>query len=247
MTEETILQSTNHCSEVEILNLTENERNYLKRKFINITKGTKYVTNIVNTLPLNIPFHDDYIEMLLKCHPNSNKIKNIEYLVVRIRPPFKRKALFIKNKCEEKEDDVSYKYCLRALFNKYNKKENNISRIMRTFRDVVSNTKKKEFWSKITSDNICEECGTLICDKLHIDHFKYTFQQLLDEFIGNNKIIFASIKVFENEGKEYEFEDKELQMNWINYHDNKVIFKALCKTCNLSNGTYGYKKNNELY
>jgi hypothetical protein len=45
----------------------------------------------------------------------------------------------------------------------------------------------------------------------------------------------------------YEFEDKDLQQNWVIYHDNKAIFKSLCKKCNLSNGTYGYKKNKNLY
>jgi hypothetical protein len=221
-------------------------KNFLQNKFKNITNGTKFVTSFINNQPINTPFRDNDIESLLNCHPNRYKIKNIEYqyLVVRIRPPFNGKALYIKNESEESEDDVSYKYCLRALFNKYSKSENNINRIMRTFRDVISNTKRKHFFLSFTS-YICQQCENAI-DNLHIDHYKFTFQQILDEFICDNEIDFSSIKVFEN-NNEYEFEDKNLQLNWVNYHDNRVIFKALCRKCNLTNGSYGYKKNHKLY
>ena len=196
------------------------ENNYLQNKFENITKGTKYVTSFINNQPIDTPFRDNDIELLLKCHPNEDKIKDIKYLVVKIRPPFNGKALYIKNYCDDTEDDVSYKYCLRALFNKYSKTENNVNRIMKTFRDVISNTKRKQFFLNFTG-NICQQC---------------------EEFID-----FSSIKVLENNNNLYEFEDKYLQQNWVNYHDNKAIFKALCKKCNLSNGTYGYKKNKNLY
>ena len=62
----------------------------------------------------------------------------------------------------------------------------------------------------------------------------------------NNNISFSSIKVFENNNI-YEFNDNNLQSIWIDYHDNKAVFEALCIRCNLTNGTYGYKKNNILY
>jgi hypothetical protein len=217
----------------------------LQNKFGNITNGTKYVTSFINNQSINTPFRDNDIETLLTFHPNEEKIKEIEYIIVRLRPPFNGKALYIKNKYDDNEEDVSYKYCLRALFDKYNKTENNINRIMKTFRDTISNTKRKQFFLNYTG-KICQQCKNNIYT-LHIDHYQYTFQQLLDEFICDNKINFSSIKVFENSNNLYEFEDKVLQTNWVNYHDNKAIFKALCIKCNLSNGTYGYKKNKNLY
>jgi len=115
---------------------------------------------------------------------------------------------------------------------------------MRAFRDVIGNTKRKEFFLNLTS-NICQQCENTI-DILHIDHHRITFQQILDEFLAENGIHFASIEVYEN-NNEYEFQDKDLQRRWIKYHDNKAIFKALCRKCNLMNGRYGYKKNIKLY
>jgi hypothetical protein len=122
------------------------EKNILQDKFKNITNGAKYITAFINTQVIDKPFHDNDIESLLTYHPNEDKIKDIEYLVVRLRPPFNGKALYIKNKSNDTEDDVSYKCCLRALFDKYNKSENNINRIMRTFRDSIYSTKRKEFF-----------------------------------------------------------------------------------------------------
>ncbi len=220
-------------------------KNYLQCKFENLTKGTKYVTSFITEQQIDTPFHDNDIESLLKYHPNEDKIKDIEYLIVRIRPPFNRKALYIKNKCDDNEEDVSYKYCLRALFGKYNKDENNINCIVRAFRDAISHTKKKTYFLEYT-DNNCQQCGKET-DELHIDHYRYTFQRILDEFICVNNISFSSIKVSENMNNLYEFNDDNLSTKWIYYHDNKATFKALCVRCNLTNGTYGYKKNKSLY
>jgi hypothetical protein len=220
-------------------------KNYLQSKFENLTKGTKYVTSLITNQLVDTPFRDSDIESLLKYHPSEEKIKDIEYLIVKIRPPYNRKALYIKNRCDESEEDVSYKYCLRVLFGKYNEDENNVNRIVRAFRDVISHTKKKDYFLDYR-DNICQQCNKET-DNLHIDHYRYTFQRILDEFIFNNNISFSSIKVFENTNNEHEFNDNNLQSKWIDYHDNNAVFKALCVRCNLTNGTYGYKKNKKLY
>lgn len=173
----------------------------LRKKFVNITKGTKYITSFIDNQPTNIKFHDNVIEELLKYHPDEDKIKDVEYLIIRIRPPYNNKALYIKNKNDEHEDDVSYKYCLRALFDKFSEGENHIFKIMKSFRDAIHHTKRKEFFLN-NMDDICQQCEK-IDDNIHIDHYRYTFQQILDEYIYNNEINFASIEVFENSNNEY--------------------------------------------
>ena len=42
------------------------ENNYLQNKFGNITKGTKHVTSFINNQPIDTPFRDNDIELLLK-------------------------------------------------------------------------------------------------------------------------------------------------------------------------------------
>jgi hypothetical protein len=217
----------------------------LKKKYKNLTQGTKILTLIITTKPIDTPFRDNDIELLIKQHPNEKKIKNIEYLIIRIRPPYNQPALFIKNIDNDKEDDVSYKSCLKNLFGKYDREENNKDRILRTFRDSISNSKKKNYFL-FNYDNGCENCSSF--DNINIDHYNLSFQKILDNFLSSNSNIkFLSLKVFENANNIFEFEDKNITEKWIEYHDSRATFRILCKSCNSSNGSYGYKKNKKLY
>ena len=67
----------------------------------------------------NIPRDD---ETTLRTAPTSAKTSDkmtasrqntiTEYLIVKIRPPYNKKSLFVKNIREHDEQNVSYKYCL---------------------------------------------------------------------------------------------------------------------------------------
>ena len=216
----------------------------LKTEFKNLSQGTKKITSIITNQNINIPFHDDLLEQLVNCHPTKGKIRDIDYLIVRIRPPYNKKALYIKNKDDEKEDDVSYKNCLRNLFGKFNNGKDNYDRILQAFRDTISETKRKDFFLNSNYKH-CQDCG--LSNAINIDHFELPFQEIVDKFIFENNIDFCRIKVFENSSNLYEFEDKKLQQEWVQFHDEKAKFQFLCKSCNSSNGSYGYKKRKELY
>ena len=118
----------------------------IKKTFKNLTNGAKHITTIINNQPINISFINEEIELLLKQHPNKEKITDIEYLVVRIRPPYNKKSLYVKNITDDYEQDVSYKYCLKSLYGKYSEENNNRDRIIRAFRDTVGNSKKRKFF-----------------------------------------------------------------------------------------------------
>jgi hypothetical protein len=78
-------------------------------------------------------------------------------------------------------------------------------------------------------------------DKIHIDHYMISFQQILDNFIEAQTIIFLKLKVYENNNL-YEFTDKNITEDWIKFHDEKVKYRVLCPNCNISLSSYGYKK-----
>jgi len=90
----------------------------IKKKFKNMTNGTKLITELIKHQPIGLHFRDEEIELLLKQHPNQGKITEIEYLVVQIRRPYNQPALFVKNTTDILEQDISYKYCLKALYSK---------------------------------------------------------------------------------------------------------------------------------
>lgn len=218
----------------------------LKKTLKNITNGKKHITNFIDNQPINTPFNDDIIRLLLTFHPNRREknVDNIEYVVVRIRPPYNHKSLYIKTK-DKPEDDISYILCLKVLYEKYDKTQHTISDITSTFRNTISNTSRQIFFFDncvFEDDNYYGICG--ICnkrDKPDIDHYPIPFQQILDDFLTENKIIFKNIK-FKEIHNCLEFIDYELQNKWIRYHDKTAKFRVLCKYCNRSNGSNGYKK-----
>lgn len=224
----------------------------IKKTFKNVTTGTNHITTIINNQPINVPFRNEEIELLLKQHPNKEKITDIEYLVVKIRPPYNKKSLYVKNVTDENEQDVSYKYCLKSLYGKYSKDNNNHDRIIRAFRDTIGNKKKRKFFLEtdyIIDDDgnyngICDNCNKN--DKIHIDHYMFSFQQILDDFIQRQTITFSKLKVYENNNL-YEFTDKKISEDWINFHDENAQYRVLCPSCNMSLSSYGYKKNINLY
>ncbi len=67
----------------------------IESKLINKTKGCKYATNIINEQVLNKHFRNIDIEEILQFHPESIKkgVSNIDYLVVRKRPPYNTMSL----------------------------------------------------------------------------------------------------------------------------------------------------------
>jgi hypothetical protein len=223
----------------------------IKKKYKNYTNGTKQITTFLNEQDLNVAFNDENIELLLKQHPNENKVQNIEYLIVRIRPPYNKRALFIKNFNASSEDDVSYKYCLRSLYGLYDSKKNNMSRILSAFRDSTFETRKINFFYNqnisygVNNEYIglCANCKTE--SKINVDHYEIPFKKIFDDFLKNNtEVIVEYINVFENEKKCYEFTDITLKDKWVNYHDKIATYRLLCNTCNSSLGTYGYKNPN---
>ena len=74
----------------------------------------------------------------------------------------------------------------------------------------------------------------------------HSFQQILDDFIQKQSITFSKLEVYENNNL-YEFTDKKIVEDWINFHDEKAEYRVLCPSCNMSLSSYGYKKTINLY
>ena len=96
---------------------------------------------------------------------------------------------------------------------------------------------------KLKGFGTCENCFK--DDKLDIDHFKIPFSKILDDFLLLNDLDLLKTSIQEEKTR-YKIIDIELKNKWIKYHDEKVIYKCLCKTCNCSLGDYGYKKNKNI-
>lgn len=220
---------------------------YLINELKNITTSYKVITSIIKKKRVGLKFKDDETLLtLLEYHPTKNiKKSNIEYLVVRIRPPFNTLSLFYKmdNK-DHIEDDVSYRLCLQVLFKKYDKQSSMREDIMSALRSECCYGTKKTFFETNTVQE-CRLCQTTI--NIVVDHVGITYQNILDRFLEETSNVLESFEIYENTiNNEIRLTDNNLAEEWLNFHDSLATYRFLCKTCNLRCGSYGYISKNKL-
>jgi hypothetical protein len=154
-------------------------------------------------------------------------------------------ALYIKTK-NNNLDDISYRMCILNLFNKYNKIQNITNQKISAFRNAINNKYKEEYMKKniIYENNLkngeCFNCKKN-CNDIHVDHYKLSFKEIFETFIKINNYKLENINVTEKNNL-IQIDNLFLKNEWINYHDSRVIYKIMCGFCNMSLGTYGYKK-----
>ena len=207
----------------------------LKELFESFNNGRKIITSRINNYEMYKNFNDELLENLLTNHPTKS-ISNIEYLIIKPHKIFKTKTLYYKQP-NKQEDNVSYKLCIQNIFGQYSTEKNTKTNKISSFRNSISNTKRKVFQSNL-KNNCCEQCDEY-CDKPHIDHYKISFKQIFEQFLNLKKIKIEEVDTFYSSCLHH-ITDKTLKKDFIDYHDGLVTYKLLCPKCNTSNGTYGY-------
>ena len=204
-----------------------------KEKYKNITNAKKYFSKLLKQYNENINFNNNEILELLEYHPTKNiKKENIEYLVMKKRPPYYKLALYYK--INNNLDDISYIECLKVLYNKYNKEDNIIYDINQAFRNISERGTKKDFKLN-NNNNICTNCN-IKTDKLETDHYPIPYKKILDDFIKDNNINLPKLK-YKKINNQYYLDDKTLSNKFLNYHDKTAKYRLLCKSCNCHFGS----------
>ncbi len=88
----------------------------------NMTQANKYVSSIIQSLQEDVMIEDSAIK----------ELNDIEWLKLKTRPPFKQLSLTYKK--DGKEDDISWKLCIRNLYGKYSADEEHEKDIKQAFR-----------------------------------------------------------------------------------------------------------------
>jgi len=213
----------------------------LKTKLKNIQNGTKYITNIINIQELNQEFKNEELELLLKNHPNieGKGLKELEYLKVKLISPYNTRGLYIKSLNSEYEEDISYKKCIKNLFGKYDLNDNKYDKIKQMFRSIIYEGCRRIYYMEntINGEGECENCNKN--ELVDIDHYKISFQQILDSYLKFKDIndILEEIKI---ESNQLCLNNENINEEWKKYHDSIVDYRLLCRSCNSSFGSYGY-------
>lgn len=212
-----------------------------KNKLQNISKGKKYITNkLKTTYTVGCVFrNDDELSLLLRFHPTKT-ITNIDYLVLRHRPPFNDIALYYKQKDEDEEDDVSYVACIQNMFGKYDFDKVTLRFINHGLRTAVfdSDYRKQFFGSR---SNICFHCQKET-DMLHVDHYETPFVKIVDDFMSLNNRNIMDTEVVETSDGKISIVDEALKVDWVRYHDSVANYQISCTSCNMKKGCYKYPK-----
>lgn len=218
--------------------------NSLKNNLKNITNGKKYITNIIEKYSENEKINNIEILQLLQYHPTKDiDIENIDYLIMKIRKPFNKLALYYKYKYNEKEDDVSYILCIKNLFGKYDKSKHYEEDVMTAFRNESHIGSKKQYF--LDNTNIKDELFYGICENCKIetrnittDHFPIPYKQIFLNFINKENIILQNIEIYENGENEIRIKNKELANKFNIFHDEYANYRLLCQPCNSHFGSY---------
>lgn len=218
-------------------------------KYKNMSQAKKRIRSIINNVEKDTKFLNNEIISLLLHHPDKRvqKKEDIEYLMVKYHPLWvSTLALFIKTKGNE-EDNVSWMKCIKNLFNKFDKEKNSLQHIKSAFREEIAGTSRRDFF--YTKLNEVEKIGKSwrgICTQckerkiISSDHKPpFVFKIILRDFLKEEHIKLKNVK-FHRENGLYKLTDTVFKNKWISFHDDKVEWQLLCRSCNSKNGTYGF-------
>jgi hypothetical protein len=219
----------------------------LKQLCPNMTKANKYISSIINSFNEGELIENIYISELVKYHPTKEiDIYKLDWFKMKKRQPFNKLALFYKYNRNEKEDDISWKLCIRNLYGKYNRDTEYDNDVKMAFRNESHIGSKKQYFidnTHITNDEFIGKCNNCKITTLKIttDHYLVPYKKIFDTFIKDNNITLHNIDIFENDQFEIRLKDNELSYKWLTYHDNEANYRLLCSSCNSHFGCYGYK------
>ena len=216
----------------------------LKKQLKNVTQGRRYITNLIEHYPPNKIMHDIVILELLQYHPTKNiDTRDIEYLIIKVRKPFNKMALYYKYKNNDTEEDISYTLCIKNLFGKYNRDQHYEENVRSAFRHESHRGSKKQYFitnTCIRNDlfyGICQHCK-IDTNNITTDHFPIAYQEILSHFIKIEKIVLLNIDIYENEINEIRIKNQELAIKFLVFHDEMANYRLLCKSCNSHFGSY---------
>jgi hypothetical protein len=218
----------------------------LKKKCKTMTSANKYISSILNKYNEDVNIINEYIFEIIKYHPTKKLDRsNIEWLQMKKRPPYNNLALCYKDKYTSKIDDISWKLCIRNLYDKYDNSKEKINNIKSAFRNESHFGSKKIYYIEHTKnkDNkflgVCENCNVETTN-ITIDHYPVPYKKIFENFISNNEILLNIINVIENNNNELRLKDRDLALIWLQYHDSNSKYRLLCKSCNSRFGSYNY-------
>ena len=205
----------------------------VRKRFKNITKGKQIIKEKMKEIGCGNTFMWKSLERLVKFHPEK-KINEVEYFVIRERPPYMNEAIYYKEEGKE-EDCISINMCLRNIFGKIDFKKEKRKDILQALRNSIKDGARMDFInSKSNCENVCENCKAT--GKMFIDHYPIPFIDLVNGYCKYKGIELESLNTIYVDNV-YCLDINEDE-DFRKYHDSLAKYRFLCPMCNSRFGDY---------
>ena len=206
-------------------------------KFVDLYQSKQRIkSKFYDVIEPNYTFTNKSLEALVKYHPTKT-INEVEYFVYRIKGQGK-KILFMKTKGYD-ESTIGLNTCLENYFGQYSDRKTFLINIKYAFRQAISNGKREKYLLSHTDNGvgICENCKTKT--EMAIDHYPISFKKILADFLLYEGLTLDDLLYIRCPNENIiKLKDLELKKRWIDYHENIVNYRCLCKSCNSRFGCY---------
>ena len=216
---------------------------------------------------LNERFQSELLVQLMHHQPSTRRVPvaDIDAFVRMKRPPHNNVCLFAILRSSGRTSDVSWLRSVRNLYGRHDEEAEATRRVIAAFRNEIhtSSPKMREARAAFTVGP-CADCGKR--RKLAIDHAGVPFAQILDGFLISsraewNAFIDATRGAADTDRAPPPFvpsacigsialrwyngahilADRTLARLWCDWHEARAELVGLCKPCNSSKGSGGYR------
>jgi hypothetical protein len=203
----------------------------------NLTQAHKRMSAVLKSYKLNVEFQDQELRDLVAHHPGRKiKQESLTGFLKANRAPYNRPCLFAL--VGSRTVDVSWVKCLRNLYEMHDKDKVKRQRVIGAFRAEAEHCKAMRTAHELYDIGACGACEK-VC-KLAVDHDGKPFAKIVDEFVEHKGMPLESVALSWT-GLTHEFRCRLLAAEWHAWHDANAVLVGLCRSCNCSKGSGGYR------
>jgi len=211
----------------------------------NLTQAHKRVSAMLKAYKMNALFDNEQLRELLNHSPGRRvKAESVVGFMKAKRPPYNRPCLYAVvrpatiRSSANRHVDFSWVKCLRNIFDKHDKSKVKRQRAIGAFRVEAEKCQSMVDAHELYDVGACDACGK-IC-KLAVDHDGKPFAQIVDEFLASKGLALEGVLVEWN-GLGHGFRCRVLAGEWHKWHEANANLVGLCRSCNSSKGSGGYR------
>jgi hypothetical protein len=178
------------------------------------------IKKLLNTLPKNTIFNDDFVFDYFQKHPTFSEKIDKGFIGFCIKKNEWNYSYHIANS-EDVFTPISYNY---------NVKESEATRLNKALRNAVQTYIDKVRNTLTFGISRCEITNEILTkENTHIDHYDLDFKDLVKNFTSE----YTNIDVYKK-GVKFYLTNEDVKAKWIEYHNKNTNLRAVTATANLA-------------